>query len=145
MSEYERFQISTTAMLLLIFRDHLHRFVHTISRTMGMWLCKDILGEKGNLMRVFSRGRRGVKVYNAMRGKKDKDPGLRFYLTSGGKDIQPRSFTRGIPSVRTIHGILYTISRNLIEIYNGIHFTSLKAKRIDLLLIKLVKDSVLIV
>jgi hypothetical protein len=134
MSEYERLQISITARLLLIFRHHLHQFVHTISRT-----------RKRQSYACFLNGWKRCASVQRHAWQKDKDPRLRFYLISEGKDIQPRSFTREVPSVRTIHGILYTISSNLIEIYNGINVTSLKAKRIDLLLIKLVKDSVLIV
>ncbi|KAF4628231.1 hypothetical protein G7Y89_g9920 [Cudoniella acicularis] len=44
---------------------------------------------------------------------------------------------------RTIHGLLYTLNSVLTEIYEGFNVTSSKAKRIDSLLIKLVKDSVL--
>jgi len=56
--------------------------------SIGMWLCKDIPGEKGNPMRVFWTGGRAVTIFNIGRGpnKQDKDPGVAFYLISGGKD-----------------------------------------------------------
>ncbi|TAQ89982.1 hypothetical protein B7494_g1722 [Chlorociboria aeruginascens] len=59
------------------------------------------------------------------------------------KTIQPRSFNKEVPSVRTIHGLLYTLKSVLTEIYEGFQITSSKAKRIDSLLIKLVKDGAL--
>lgn len=72
----------------------------------------------------------------------DGDHLYRFVHTIS-RTIKPRSFTREVPSVRTIHGLLYTLNSVLTEIYEGFNVTSSKAKRIDSLLIKLVKDGVL--
>lgn len=71
-------------------RDHIYRFIHTISRT-----------------------------------------------------IQPCGFNKEVPSLRTIHGLLYTLNRVLTEIHDGFAVTSSQAKRMESLLIKLVKDGVL--
>ena len=57
--------------------------------------------------------------------------------------MQPRGFNKEVPSVRSIQGVIYTLKCVLSELHEGFNITLSKAKRIDSLLIKLVRDGIL--